>query len=74
MKQNKFEAILAQIAQKEHTTKDHVRQEMHKAMDLALASQDPLIQARWARVPKSGEKPTLEEFVEYMASQVYRQS
>ena len=46
------------------------RKEMQKAMDLAMASKDPIIQARWARIPRSGEKVTLEEFVEYVATQV----
>ena len=72
MKPSNFEAILERIAKTEHTTKEHIRQEMQKAMDLAMASPDPLIQARWARIPKSGEKPTLEEFVEYIATQIHK--
>ena len=71
MQKDKFESILEQIARKEHTTKAHVRQEMQKARDLAMASSDPLIQARWARIPKAGERLTLEEFVEYVATQAY---
>lgn len=70
MKKTNFETILEQIARSEHTSKAHVRKEMQKAMDLAMASNDPLVQARWARIPKSGDKLTLEEFVEYMATQV----
>lgn len=70
MKQNKFETILEQIAKKQNTSKAHVRKEMQKAMDHAMASKDPIIQARWARIPRSGEKVTLEEFVEYVATQV----
>ena len=72
MKKHKFDSILEQIAKKEHTTKEHVRQKMQKAMDLAMTSTDPVIQARWARIPKSGDKLTLEEFVEYLASQMPR--
>lgn len=71
MKQNKFDAILEQIAKRENITKAQVRREMEKAMDLAMASDDPVIQARWARIPRSGEKLTLEEFVEYVTTQVY---
>lgn len=47
---------------------------MQIAMDLAMASNDPVIQARWARIPKSGKKLTLEEFVEHVATQVYGRS
>lgn len=71
MKQTKFEAILEQIAKSEHTSPEHVRQEMQKAMDLAMASTDPAIQAKWAHIPKSGEKLTLEEFVEYLVIRAY---
>lgn len=70
MKDQKFEAILEQIARDNHTTKQHVRQEMQLAMDLAMKSPDPIIQARWASIPKKGEQLTLEEFVAYMASQL----
>ena len=70
MKQNQFETILEQIAKKQNTSKAQIRKEMQKAMDLAMASKDPIIQARWARIPRSGEKVTLEEFVEYVATQV----
>ena len=71
MKPSNFEAILERIAKTEHTTKEHIRQEIQKAMDLAMASPDPLIQAKWAQIPKSGKKLTLEEFVTYMATQVH---
>ena len=72
MKQAKFQAILEHIAKAEHITPEQVRHEMQKAMDTAMASTDPAIQAKWARIPKSGEKLTLEEFVEYLATQAYR--
>lgn len=70
MKEEKMEAILKQIAKAHHTTPKKVRQEMQMAMDAALASPDPVIQAQWAAIPKKGEKPTLEEFVAYIASKV----
>ncbi len=68
MPDQKFEAVLTQIARKNNTTKEHVRREMQYAMDMAMASPDPLVQARWAAIPRKGEKLTLEEFVSYMAS------
>lgn len=68
MPNQKIEAVLAQIARKNNTTKEHVRREMQYAMDIAMASPDPAVQARWAAVPRKGAKPTLEEFVSYMAS------
>lgn len=68
MSGKKFEALPTQIARRSHTTPERVRQEMQYAMDMAMASPDPAVQARWAAVPRKGAKPTLEEFVSYMAS------
>ncbi|MBO7184181.1 MAG: sporulation initiation factor Spo0A [Oscillospiraceae bacterium] len=68
MSNNKFEEILIQIAKKNHSTPENVRKEMQYAMDMAMASSDPAVQARWATVPRKGERPTLEEFVCYMVS------
>ena len=68
MPNQKIEAVLAQIARKNNTTKEHVRREMQYAMDMAMDSLNPAVQARWAAVPRKGEKPTLEEFVRYLAS------
>lgn len=39
-------------------------------MDAALACDDPKIQAKWAAIPKKGEKITLEEFVAYASSKI----
>ena len=68
MADQKIDAIIRQIAKKNRTTPERVRQEIQLAMDAAMASSDPAVQARWAQVPRRGEKPTLEEFIGYMAS------
>ena len=70
MKDLKFEMVLKRIAIENHTTVANVRKEMQSAMDMAMASQDPLVQARWAAIPKKGEKLTLEEFVAYLAKRM----
>jgi len=70
MKDIKFEIILREIARKHHTTPNEVRREMQLAMDAALACDDPKIQAKWAAIPKKGEKITLEEFVAYASSKI----
>lgn len=68
MSDKRFEAMLKAVAKKNHTTPERVRWEMQLAMDKAMASPDPIVQAGWVRIPRKGEKPTLEEFVSYMAS------
>lgn len=73
MKDIKFEAVLKRIAKEHHTTVANVRREMQSAMDMAMASQDPLVQAKWAAIPKKGEKLMLEEFVAYLAKRMEEQ-
>ena len=67
MKDKRVENILQQIAKRNGVTVAHVRNEMQKAMDAAMASSDPIAQAEWAMIPKKGDKPTVDEFIIYMA-------
>ena len=69
MRKLKFELMLAEIARRNGTTKEQVRREMQIAMESGMNSADPLVQQRWKRIPKQGEKLTLEEFVDYLATQ-----
>lgn len=73
MKDLKYEMVLNRIAKENHTTVANVRKEMQSAMDLAMASRDPLVQARWAAIPKKGGRLTLEEFVTYLAKRMEEQ-
>lgn len=67
MTEKEFQSILNQIAKQNHTTPETVREKMQAAMDAAMASPDPRIQARWAAIPKKGKKLTLAEFIDYCA-------
>ena len=69
MRKLKFELMLAEIARRNGTTKEQVRREMQIAMESGMNSADPLVQHRWKRIPKQGEKLTLEEFEDYLATQ-----
>ncbi len=40
---------------------------MEEAVTEVFSSKDPIIRARWERIPRKGEKPTLEEFLAYMS-------
>lgn len=68
MADSKFEDVIAQVARKHHTTPDHVRAEMQYAMDMAMQSPDPVVQGKWASIPRKGDRLTLEEFVYYLVS------
>ena len=70
MKDQKLEKVLRSIAKEHHTTPEKVRQEMQLAMEMGMASTDPMVRARWAMIPKKGETLTLEEFVAYLAAEL----
>lgn len=67
MTEKQFDRILRETAKQYNTTPEHVRQEMQLAMDEAMRNPDPTVQAKWASIPRKGDVPTLEEFVEHMA-------
>lgn len=62
----RINSILEAIAISHHTTVDQVRKEILFVMEDAQQCEDPLVQARWARIPRSGEKPTVEELITYI--------
>lgn len=66
MQKQDFDRMLAQVAKKAGISKEQVRREMQEAMDEAMNNPDPMIQMRWKFIPRKGEKPTLEEFVEFL--------
>ena len=74
MRKKKLERVLEEIAGNHNTTAEDVRKEMIVAMGDAQSSADPIVKARWAMIPKEGEKLTLEEFLEYLVSETRRGS
>lgn len=76
MNQNKKETIskyLKTIADKEGITEDEVRNEIALAVSLALKSNDPQIQTFWKNVPCDGDAPTIEEIIDFIATQISAQ-
>jgi hypothetical protein len=76
MSQNKKETIseyLKAIAKKEGISEDDVRNEIALAVSLALKSNDSHIQAFWRDIPCDGEAPTIEEIIDYIATQISTQ-
>lgn len=66
--------IIRQISRNNHLTEEQVRLEMREAMDAGRYNPDSAVQARWALLPYSGDEPSLEEFILWMASQVKEMS
>lgn len=66
MQDSAFEKILQQLASVSQLPVQELRTQMALAMAEALRNPDPAVQAMWARVPKQGQQPTLEEFMDYL--------
>ena len=70
MIKKRFDRIIRKMAAESNTPPEQIRMEMQQAMDEAMQNPDPIIQARWKKIPRKGKELTLEEFVEYVASQI----
>lgn len=57
------------VAQIHGTTERAVRQEIQRAMDIAMKSPDPKVQKIWASIPRKGKEVTVEELIEWAARQ-----
>lgn len=58
------------IAEKEGVTVEEVREEIKKAIDAAMQSDDPAVKLYWENICTYGKVPTPEEVVIYIAEQV----
>lgn len=67
MTEQEANCLLKAIATKHNISVKTVRDEILFAMKEAQSNPDPLIQARWAAIPKKGAEVTIEEFLEYAA-------
>ena len=66
MQKTVFEQILDQIAHSSQVSPEEIRKKMQQAMASALKNPDPSVKAMWAAVPRKGQQPTLEEFMDYL--------
>lgn len=54
------------IAKREGITEREVLDSMQEAMDAGMHSSDPAVRARWAGIPRQGEKPAPREVIEHI--------
>jgi citrate synthase len=66
MQKQDFEQLLEKVAHNMGMSKEEVRREMENAVTEAMNDPDPMVRMRWNFVPRKGEKPTLEEFIDYI--------
>lgn len=70
MEEAKVIRAFEKIAKSEGISVKEVKQEIQKAIDDVMQSDDPAVQAYWKKMKYKGEKPTPEEVVLYIAKQV----
>ena len=58
------------IARNNGTTVEKIRTHIKLAMLSGLSNPDPVIQARWKKIPCKGELPTPEELITFLAINV----
>ena len=61
---------IAEVARRDGITVAEVRAAMIEAIEEGYNSTDPLVQARWAEIPREGEIPTPEELIIWAGKQL----
>ena len=64
---------LEKIAKSEGITTDEVRQEIAFAISYALKSDNPKVQNFWKDIPCEGDTPTVDEVIDYIATQLIKE-
>lgn len=73
MKNNKKKKIVESldiIAKREGISADEVREEIARAVSIALKSKDKDIQHFWQNIPCEGPTPTIEEIIDFLAEKI----
>lgn len=70
MKKRNYDSILEKIASENRTTVEEVRRSIEEAIDEAVNNPDPAVRETWKHLPYKGDKPTVEEMLDYTISQV----
>ena len=65
-----IDEIIKQLARLHNTTPEEVYAEMQIALDAAFQSKDPEVKKAWAKIPFQGERPTPEDVIPYLVSQL----
>lgn len=68
MERIEAEKAVKLIAMREGVSVDAVREQMKRAMLSGMSSPDPVIQAKWKKIPSEGEIPTPEELIAYITA------
>jgi hypothetical protein len=70
LKKSKGAKAIADVARKNGISVAEAIKEIEMAMEAARFNPDPTVRAFWNEYIQSGQKPTAEEFIVYMAERV----
>lgn len=59
------------VAEQKGVSAEQVIREIESAIAGAMQNSDPLIRARWALIPCSGDRPTAYELVSYIGGKIH---
>ncbi len=63
-------AVLNRIARREGIDTESVYKEIEYAMEIGMNNTDPNVRAMWSSIPCKGDKPTVDELIVWILSQI----
>ena len=67
------EAALRKVAEENGVSVEEVRREIQAIIDDLYNSDDPEITNKWHSITETGQKPTVEQMIEYLTAKVTNQ-
>ena len=69
----KAKNAISKLAMENGMSARELIEEMQKAIDEGMNSTEPTVIKLWEKIPRKGEKPTPEEFIDYMREYLSRE-
>ena len=69
----KTETALRKVAEENGVSVEEVRRDIQAIIDDLYNSDDPEIKSKWRSITETGQKPTVEQMIEYLTAKVTRQ-
>ena len=67
------ESLLERLARENGVTVEEIRKQLGKKLEAGLSDPDPKRRTPWERIPCAGERPTVEEWLEYVVKRIYEE-
>jgi len=65
---------IAETAKQNGVSVNEIREEIQKAINEGMKSSDPQVKEMWKNIPRKGEIPTPEEFIEFITKNIRGQT